>query len=421
VSAIRKCSFLLVSLLIVHGLTKGGGFQVNEMSARATGMGGVSAALTGDPTGVFVNPGALSFLSGTNLSLGSVVMLPDSRFAGPAPGTASTKMLSQVLFPPNVSLSHTFGSGFALGISADVPYQLLNEWDQDWVGSRLATKSELRAVFFSPSVAFKFSPTLSLGVSLNVVSTHLALTRRIGFAPPNDSSPDGTATIQGDSRLCYGAQIGVVFQPGSMLTLGGSFRSRSSIEFPDASESFTSVPTALQSSYPDRHVKTTFKLPEDVRIGVALSPCQWLQLASDLQYVRWSAFDRIQVRYADGNSPDISISQNWTDTFTFRFGIECSFSDLAIRGGIVVEHCPIPDEYLGPMFPDADRTGYSVGLGYTVGEGLVLDVAYVSFASVDRTITDSILNYRPNEAFNGTYSLAMNVLALNVRYTWNSQ
>ena len=114
--------------------------------------------------------------------------------------------------------------------------------------------------------------------------------------------------------------------------------------------------------------------------------------------------------------------EQWKNTYAVRFGLELRLADVTLRGGWLFDQSPIPDSYLRPSLPDADKTGYSVGIGYRVAEGLQLDFAYLFVKYKDRTITDSsILHYlpRPDPYLNGTYSTSETIIGLNVSYSWN--
>ncbi len=393
-----------------------GGFELNEHSARATGMGGAYVATLDEPTVLQVNPAGLSFLQGTSLSLGTTVLMPDYRFVGIAPSTASSKMLSQVLFPPNFYLTYTSRSGFGVGISATVPYLTNSEWDPNWVGARLATSSEVRSVFISPSVAFRMSPRLSLGVGLNLVATRLRFSHRV---PLDSAWNDGTGTYQGDTQLDYGVQAGVLFCPGEQWSFGASYKSAVDVQLNGGSATFSDIPPSFTSEYPNANVSIGMKTPNEFHFGVGWRPLNVVHVETDLQYVLWSSFKSLSMAFSDPALRDTALQQNWSNTLCFRFGVELVMSDVTLRGGLVVDQSPVPDPYLSPWLPDANRVSYSVGVGYKVGEGLRMDFAYMYSKFADRTITNSMLEATPGIPFNGTYMAFESVVGLNVTYYWN--
>ena len=142
-----------------------------------------------DPTVIHLNPAALAFLTGTNFSLGSTVMLPELSFTGAAPGSLETKMQPQVIFPPDLYLSHTFGESWGMGIAIHEPYSTRTEWTPDWIGSRLVTKSDIRVLMVTPSLGMRVRKNLAVGLGLNIVFPKLLYEKRIPLGDGNFGAP----------------------------------------------------------------------------------------------------------------------------------------------------------------------------------------------------------------------------------------
>ncbi len=416
----RRCTYLvLLPALAGFAASRAvaGGYQIDQQSARGTAMGGALVASVTDPTAIHLNPAGLSFLEGTHLSIGTTVYMPDTRFTGVAPSTETTKMLSQVLFPPDVYITHTLDNGIGLGLAAFAPYALRTEWNPDWVGGRIATTSEMRTYFFTPSISVLLSPDLAVGVALNLITTKLQLSQRIGLEPVD--APDATETLEGSSRFEYGVQAGVVYRPSSVWSFGASYRSRVDVDVDNGSAVFASIPAALAAQFPSTAVSTRLPTPDGVRLGVCCQPLHRVALEADLDYVRWSAFRTLTIHFQNPQLSDIVLPEHWKDTFTARFGLEFGGSDLLVRGGVFYDQSPVQDAYLRPLLPDADKTGYSVGIGARLGEGMHLDFTYLYIQYKDRTVTDSRVEYQPALYFNGTYATFTSVIGLNVSYEWN--
>ena len=396
-----------------------GGFQTIEQSSRALGMGGISVGCFNDPAAIHTNPALLSFLEGTNLSFGSTVVLPEHRFTLAGAGESTVKMMSQVFFPPNFSIMHTFGNGVGLAFSTTVPFMLQTEWDQDWVGKRIATKSQLRSTVFSPALGFRLSSGMSVGVALNLAATHVQWSRRIGFPPPQENEPDGTVTMDGDSRFGVGFQASLLFQPNDVWSLGAVFQSRMNVDIDKGQIRYTDIPSDLLANYTDGSASSHLTLPESFRIGLGFRPFGRIFLGAEAQFTGWSSFDAITITYQNAVPASDDIRQEWRDSFTLRGGIEIGFSDLNLRAGIVFDQTPVPDSYVRPSMPDADRLGYCVGFGYLVGEGLTIDFAIASFKYKDRNVVNSRVEYQPGKFFNGLYTSSSTAVGLNVAYAWN--
>ncbi|HXX64235.1 MAG TPA: outer membrane protein transport protein [Bacteroidota bacterium] len=407
--------------LALPGMVFAGGFQIPEQSARATGMGGAALGLAGDPTTFHANPAALSFLEGTNFSLGSTIIVPDQRFNGVSPATTQTKMQAQVLFPPNFSLSVSPGAGVGVGVSVNFPYEAGTEWDQDWVGSRLATKSDIRVLMIIPSASMKLSDDLAVGLGVTISTLRLLYEQRIPVSVPNSLQPlpDGFATYQANGNVSYGFQLGFLYNVDKALTIGGSFRSRSNMDLDGGSLSFRNIPAAVLNQYPDGEFFTSIPLAAQIRGGAAFHPFPWATLSGELQYGLWSEFKSATIRFSNPTRSTLSFPQNWNNTLNERFGLELIFMDVSLRAGIRFERSPVPDAVLIPGLPDANATGYSLGFGYQVGEGLRLDFAYLLAHFNDRPVGNSVLPFdATGSGFDGVYIGQTTSVALNVSYFW---
>jgi long-chain fatty acid transport protein len=252
-----------------------------------------------------------------------------------------------------------------------------------------------------------------------MVAPHVVFSHRLGFPPPDDNLPDGSTTVDGVGQLSCAVQAGIVFRPNEAWSIGASYRGRLRAEIADASVTFADIPSTLKSRYPDGSASTDLHLPEDLRLGVMCRPFGWLSLGAETQYVRWARMDNIFVDFENPSLPAEDVEENWENTLTYRFGTELGIAGFNIRAGVVFDQTPIPDAYLRPSNPDADRTGISAGIGYAVADGLTLDFAYVHYKYKDRAVTNSLVEYRPGGFFNGTYTSALTVVVFNVSYSWN--
>jgi long-chain fatty acid transport protein len=419
---IGRILFLMGSALCLSESAYGGGFQIPDQSARAMSIGGTMGALTGDPTAMHANPAILSFLHGPVFSFGATVKVPDQRFYGVSPSTVETKMQAQVLFPPSVCLTYTSPGGFGAGISVTVPYQIQTEWDPDWIGSRLAVKSDLRVAMVTPAISVKVSEGLSIGLGINLGLPRLLYEQRFPVAIQGISAPqpDGDVTYDGDGHVSYGILAGVLYQAGELLSLGASYRSHMNLRFDDGRVRYRQLPAQIADQFTEERFTTNLVIPNQFLAGATLHPFKWLNLSADLEYSLWSEFSSTRITYSNPTRPEAVMNQNWMNVINARFGLEAAFSDFSIRCGIRFEKSPVPDEWLSPGLPDASGTGYSLGFGYRAGEGLILDFAYSLMQFYDRSVTNSALIVGPYSGrFNGLYTSRTPSLAINVTYSWN--
>ncbi len=426
---VRLVMWLVLSGAWCATIASGGGFQVSDFPARAVGMGGAILASIDDGSSMYLNPAGISFLSGTHLSIGASVTLPQFTFTGVAPSTNSYKMSTQVLFPPNVYLCHTFDGGWSAGISASTPYACKTGWDPGWIGGRLAVSGDLRVTFFTPTLSYRVAPGLAVGIGVNLALPHFQYSRRIGFEKipgyENYTGPDGTLALDGTGELAYGAQAGLLWTPWKSLSLAVASRGTTQAKVGDANATFSGIPDSLRRLFPDGRAKTSWNLPQTISLGAGWSPFYGLHLEADASKTLWSGMKAIEVTVVNSSDSHTYVQQGWKDTFTAKFGAELDIDDVLLRAGYTIDQSPVPDQYLSPYLPDADWQGFSAGIGYRVSEGMDLDFSFMWIQFDNRTVVNSGLEYAVDPVtgapgyFNGAYTLSATVIGINLKYHWN--
>ena len=147
----------------------------------------------------------------------------------------------------------------------------------------------------------------------------------------------------------------------------------------------------------------------------------------DLDWTGWSSYDKLEVKDSSGAVRNSLVSaKDYDDVTAVRVGVEYALSDeWALRGGILMEPTPVPEETYDPRLPDGDRTGYVVGAGYESGQWTV-DFAYM-FVQLDKTTVDSdavaVINFPPAvpsdfQNVDGTYEGDITLIGLSVGYSF---
>lgn len=418
----KKILILFLFTFICVNSSYAGGFQINEHGARAMGMGGAFTAQALDPSAIFFNAAGLSFLSGTNVMLGTTLIFPKSDFTGPSPSTTKTDMVSQIFYPSNLYLTHHLENGFAFGLGVYNPYGLGTEWNKDWVGRKLSVKTDLKTYFINPTVSYQLMDNLSIGVGVSYVLADVDLSFRVPtystLAPPTPAANDGYAELKADGSG-FNFNVGLLYKPINDLSIGLSYRHSTEIEF-SGDAKFTDM-QALAFYFPGGDGETTITLPYNLLAGIAYNFTPDFTVELGFQYVGWSSYDSLIVDIAEGpNFPltgkplqtDSKSSKDWDDSFLLRFGAEYRFDKFAIRAGFVFDKTPQPDKSVEPMLPDADRNEFIVGFGYKVTNSLTFDLAYQLILFKDRTVTS------PTNVFPGTYTSTANLIGVNFSYNF---
>lgn len=416
----RTLLLLLAGLLLATAgeSARAGGFQVTQLSARSLGLGDGGFASLGEPVMLHDNPALMGFLTGTAFSFGTTIVMPDTRFT--PDGSQGTKMVNQAIFPPNGSLAHNFGS-FAIGMSVSIPFAMNSEWDESWIGALDAVRSDFRIVLVSPGVSWSPAHNLAIGAALNVGFPRLQLSHRFNISAPGTGT--GLVSFDGSGASAFGATVGLLLRPTKGLSIGLSYMSRMSMDIDRGTVSYSELPDSLTGSYPQTTATFSLSTPDILRGGLALRVFPWLSLEASAQYAFWSSLRDLTIRYPEAAlkaDPTLwtAIPLGWKNTWTIHGGIELGFDDVVLRGGYIYDQTPMPDGTFLPSLPDADRRGFSIGLGYFVSEGLRLDFGYQYLQFLDRSIAPAQdANSRSLPA--GKYTTTWTVVGINVSYFWN--
>ncbi len=156
---------VLALLLIPSSLAFASGFQLNEVGARAMGMGGAFTAKANDLSAMYFNPAGLAQQSGFGAYLGGTMILPKSSYT--SLGGVSTDMVSQTFVTPNAYFGYGMDNGFAVGLGVFAPFGLGTEWPSGWSGRYAAGKADIEAVMVNPTVAYRVNDWLMLGAGLS--------------------------------------------------------------------------------------------------------------------------------------------------------------------------------------------------------------------------------------------------------------
>ena len=145
----------------------------------------------------------------------------------------------------------------------------------------------------------------------------------------------------------------------------------------DGNAIFT-VPSSLSSNFPSGKFTSQLPLPEVLTLGFAYKESKKLELALDINYVGWKAYDTLAFDYAQNTASlaDTKSARNYKNTVAFRCGAQYHFTDKFVtRIGLAYGITPVQNGYVTPETPDANRINYTGGLGYQVNKNFRVDVS----------------------------------------------
>lgn len=444
---------LVAGLLVASSAALGNGFQVPTYCVKCLGSRNAGAAASADtPSILYFNPAGLARLTKRELELGLNVAQIEidfqdrgstNPFGLPIPGQREAEGDASVLIP-NLYLSQPGPHGWTFALGVHSPFGLKTDYPRDWVGRYHGVYSEVVNLDINPALAYRLNPRLSVGAGLDLVYVSAELTNAIDFGTllsaqlggpvatlgitPGNLALDGSSTLEGDD-WALGWNLGILFEVQPQTRLGLSYRSEVDLDL--EGESRVEVPalvTTLTGGLLRGEIQST-------RAPLTLPASLWLGLHQDLntqwslmlgaQWIDWSAFEEIRVRYQDGR-PDFVDPQEWNDAWRFSIGAEYRYSPRwSFRAGLEYDETPIPHSTLGPRVTERDLRWVALGASFAATDTLTLDLAYnhaffgdygVDLREV--TTTQASGGLLPGSRLVGDYSNSADILGLGVRWSF---
>jgi len=416
-----------LGLLLIFGLSvqslPGAGFLIYEHGAAAMAMAGAFVAVANNPSAVFHNPAGLAFLPGTQISLGTTLIIPKGTLelpTWPDPRFKTVDQASQLFYPSTFYFSQKIGEKVALGFGFFSPYGLGTEWPKEYPLRYIAVKDDLKTFFFNPALAVKLNENLSLGLGLayvhSTLSFDLVQLANLSFINPLFGSYDVPVKLEASGNG-YGFNAGVLYK-GEKFSVGANWRSGFKIDYDgDLTLDWSNAPSIIQPLLPKSGTaETSFSYPHILGFGVSLRPSPQFLLSADLHYILWSCYDEFTVKVDVPNFEDKHVEENWQDAITLRAGMEFQPAEkLALRAGILYDQTPQPVETMDPILPDANRLALTGGFGLKTGH-LVIDFAYQYEIFSDRTSPNRSIY--PFNLGQGTYKTKAQLIGLSLTFVF---
>lgn len=222
----KKILLVLAAAAIASGAFAEG-YQVNNMSAKQTGMGHVGAAMKLNSESIFFNPAATAFqgskfdisagMTGilSNVSYRSLPTVENGYKSGPA-----EKSDNKLSTPIHVYFNYKPIDRLAVGLGFYTPNGSSMNWGDNWSGAHLVQEINLAAYTFQPTVSYKICDRVSVGAGLMITWGNFDLSRSLlsptmrtglisGMIDPNITKlqgaiamlPDGEAKQQAIAQL----------------------------------------------------------------------------------------------------------------------------------------------------------------------------------------------------------------------------
>jgi len=398
------------------------GFSIFEQGAKAMGLAGAFTGQADDPSALFHNVGGLAFLDKQAFQVGvTLINVSESDFQGvePFPGVGVTESVDTSIFTPaHFYWVRPIKDRINFGLSFNSPFGLAVEWDnpETFSGRFISTDAELVTFDISANLGFQLTDNFGIGIGVIGRSSKVGLERFAPSVNPFNQTVFNAAFVDLESDLDFGVgfQIGILHKVGTAFSWGLSYRSTIDIDYSgdgrltQISSGNPQLDAVVASRLPfDTRlpIETSIEFPDSANLGISVGLTQNTRLNADIIWTGWSSFDQIDLRFLTAPELSTVIREDWEDVYSYRLGLAYrSTKGRDWRFGYLRDETPQPDASVGPLLPDANRSGFTFGVGLKHWD---LSLMYLLFDQrTSRTNDDGFFGTYDTEAvlLGGTYS-----------------
>ncbi|WP_439880658.1 OmpP1/FadL family transporter [Pontibacter sp. MBLB2868] len=374
---------------LLSGTAMAGGYQVNLASQRQIGMGHTGTGIQTGTSSIFFNPGAMSYMRENGITVGASAINSRIAYRALEPTTTTAEADNGIGTPFQVYAVYGINEKLKVGLGIYTPFGSGVKWGDEWNGRFGLSEIDLKAIYFQPTLSYQITDKIGIGAGLVVATGGVNLQRVLPVQ--NSEGNEGRIELDGGAKTAFGFNAGIYFQPTEKLSIGVDYRSKVDIEVEDGSVTFSNIPAAAKSNFPDgTKFSAALPMPATLTVGVGYRPNDKLTLAVDVSRIGWSAYEKLRFDFSQpvaGNTVSES-SRNYEDAMIYRIGGEYMATEaLAVRAGFYYDQTPVQDGYLTPETPDSDSRGLSAGLGYSVSDHFSVDASFLYVNKAKRTDT----------------------------------
>lgn len=401
------------------------GFALSEQNASGLGNAYAGAAASAeDASTIFFNPAGLTLLpAGKHVVFALHAIDPISRFgdngsqpaagirppglANPFTSTGNGGDAGNLAYVPNGYFAMSINPNWSIGLGVNAPFGLKTQYEDGWIGRFQGIKSEMKALNFNPTVAYKASDRLSLGFGLNYQEIDATLTKAVNYTAVVGASSLASAVaignVEGRNELkvrdsAWGYNLGATFQLTESTRLGAAYRS--AIEYRLTGTQTASHPVtgsaganAIINGNPgtqDQNIYVDVKMPDSFSFSALHRFSDRWDFLGDVTWTGWAKIQELRIRFTVPGAADDVTQLRFRDTIRTSLGANYRYSDSTkLRFGIAYDQSPVTDQNRTVRLPDNNRTWFSFGVQYKASREGTLDAGFAYLKVKDAPISNN--------------------------------
>lgn len=437
-------------ILLIPTVVIAQALRFQSQGATAAGQGNAFAAQANDASAIHYNPAGLTQVNDIQAVFG-IALLGGSIKTNNVSGLDTRGDFGgSVSFPPpgHSYISANLGalgaprfSAFTIGLGLTSPFGLRIRYPLDGPFKTAMTSAELPLIDIKPTIAYKISEALSVGVSADIYTFAGFLgeghveQKQISAGSPG--IPPGAAIELNGAGTGAGVTASLLYTPfrngagKPVVSIGLVYRSQAVLPLNGA---------LLVNGVKAAEASTNLVLPQMFTGAIAVWPVrtserEW-KVELDVEYVGWGLQRNLDVRLSNGGT--IPQPQQWKNVPVIALGTEYRWLnprwlthwEVAVRSGYTHTQDPVPDRTFNPGIISLPAHTLSLGVGFMCTgagrflgvipcsgdsvlwpKGIGLDLAYQEWFYESRTVAGNL-----NPTVDGTYHAFVHLGTFSFRY-----
>jgi long-chain fatty acid transport protein len=291
----------------------------------------------------------------------------------------------------------------SIGFGTFSNFGLAEQYDDNWVGRYYVQRSALLGVSLMPSVSFKATDWLSLGVGLNAMAGYL--NTEVAVDNAERILGDGQMKLK-DYDIGFGANVGLIFRPCESTRIGLTYTSAVKLDF-NAVPSFSNLGPVMAGLLANsKGIDLGMKAPQSVMLSGyhELNP-QWALMA-DVGWQNWEQFGKVDV----GVGPrgiERTMNANYQNTWHGALGAQYRPCDQwQFTFGTAFDSSAVSSENRTVTLPMGRAWRFGLGATWQVSRAISLNAAYEYLWSGSMSVdqgTDASSRGRVDGAYNDAW------------------
>ncbi len=390
----RVAGALLALPMLAHATN---GMLLEAYGPISAGMGGAANAIDNGMAAAANNPATLGLMSGDARLDIAIGLLGPKVSAAAGPSEAKSSGTSYLM--PAFGYGRRSGS-LTYGIAVFAQGGMGTDYASDSflaMGSGQPVRSELGVGRMIVPLAWQVTPALILGGSVDLVwstldirmaasgqrlgslvtgaSGNLAMALpALGGAPWARIDFSDSSKFKGEAMSTgWAAKLGFVYKATDAFTVGGSWHSKTALKDMKTDQGGASLSAFGGFSDSGRLSVDNFQMPRQLALGMAWQAAPSLMLAADVKHVAWAGvMQALRMQFVSagiGGEVGFALPQSWRDQTITALGAAWQATPaLTLRAGYNHASNPIPEATVSPLFPATERSHFSAGFSYLLGE-----------------------------------------------------